>query len=140
MKKNERDLLRIIDANLNRLKEALRVCEEVTRFTLEDKRYTAKLKALRHEVLTVFAGSRHLKYAQLIRSRDSKSDVGRATIPQELERKDPLSILSANFQRSKESARVLEEFSKVVDRKTSERFKRIRFKIYDTEKVLIERI
>jgi len=35
---------RIIDANLNRVKEGLRVCEEITRFILDNHKFTLNLK------------------------------------------------------------------------------------------------
>ena len=43
-------ILRIIDANANRLREALRVCEDIARFILSDKRATQEFKSLRHRV------------------------------------------------------------------------------------------
>ncbi len=136
---NEKNILRIIDANLNRLCEGLRVCEEVARFILEDKRYTSTLKRLRHDAIAAAGRSGSLRYASLVGSRDSKSDVGKDSIPQELKRANHISVLCANLQRVKESSRVLEEFSKIIDRQAALRFKKIRFKIYDTEKDLIER-
>ena len=48
--KIKRDLLRIVDANLNRSREGLRVCEEVVRFALEDARLTSEFKTLRHKI------------------------------------------------------------------------------------------
>ena len=63
---------------------------------------------------------------------------GRESISQEFKTRGAFDLLSANLQRAKESVRVLEEFLKVVDRDQAERFKKIRFKIYNIEKVLIE--
>jgi len=137
---NEKDTMRIIDANLNRLREALRVCEDVTRFILDDKDYTARLKDIRHDVFKAVSDSNKLGYSSLLSSRDSIGDVGKESISSELKRTDPFDILSANFQRAKESVRVLEEFSKMVDSKLAQRFKGIRFYIYNLEKVLIERL
>lgn len=135
----KKELLRIIDANLNRLREALRVCEEVTRFILNDKRYTEKIKRIRHSVFTAIRKSSKLDYSSLVSSRDSKRDIGKHTISNELKRGGWVDILSANMQRAKESLRVLEEFSKVLDADASLRFKRIRFSVYSLEKVLLER-
>ena len=42
--------LRIIDANLNRAREALRVMEEYARFGLEDPSLSAAIKETRHEL------------------------------------------------------------------------------------------
>jgi len=44
------------------------------------------------------------------------------------------------MQRVKESARVLEEFSKLIDRKVSVGFKNIRYGIYEIEKKIAGKI
>ncbi len=137
---NKVAIFRTLDANLNRLREALRVCEDITRFVLDDGPSTAKLKQIRHEAFLVITDSVKIKYPSLVLSRDTGSDVGKKSLEKELKRADTLDILSANMQRAKESVRVLEEFSKLEDPGTAERFKNIRFKIYDVEKTLVERI
>ena len=137
---NKVAIFRTLDANLNRLREALRVCEDITRFGLDDGPSTAKLKQIRHEAFLVITDSVKIKYPSLVLSRDTGSDVGKKSLEKELKRADTLDILSANMQRAKESVRVLEEFSKLEDPGTAERFKNIRFKIYDVEKTLVERI
>ena len=135
--KKDRSVLRIVDANLNRLTEALRVCEDAVRFDSGDRKNTERLKKIRHDIRSLVTASSALKYADLVSARDARRDVGTKTIAHELERGDCRDILAANMQRAKESARVLEEFSKVVDTRAAARFKRIRFRIYDTEKALI---
>lgn len=136
----KKEILRVMDANLNRLREALRVCEEVTRFVVEDKKYTARLKDIRHDVADVVSNATGMEYLSLVRSRDAVGDVGKRSLPQELKRTGPQAILNANLQRAKESARVLEEFSKPIDRKTAESFKKIRFDIYTAEKNLADKV
>ncbi len=135
----QKEILRIIDANLNRLLEALRVCEEVTRFILEKRSYTEELKNLRHESARAISASKSLKYISLIKARDSDGDIGKFTIKNELKRDDPHDVMRANMQRAKESLRVLEEFSKIIDKEAALKFKKIRFKLYSAEKVLIEK-
>ena len=44
---------RIIDANLNRGNEALRVLEEITRFLLDNKELSEELKGMRHQLSMV---------------------------------------------------------------------------------------
>ena len=44
----ENNLLRIIDANLNRAREGLRVCEDIARFSLQNKGAAKTLKTIRH--------------------------------------------------------------------------------------------
>lgn len=132
--------LRIIDANLNRLREALRVCEEVTRFIIEDSSATLSFKNLRHDIFTSLAGSEKLQNHNLIVSRDAENDIGKESTPRELKRSGPVDILDANMQRAKESVRVLEEFLKTIDPGLAINFKKIRFKIYDLEKRLVEKV
>ena len=129
----EKDILRILDANFNRCREGLRVCEEITRFVLEDKGLTKELKVARHSVtacLKEFAAP----YSKFLNSRDSAADVGKSPSSVERLRKSSSDLFLANMQRAKESLRVLEEISKLVDGRLADKFKKIRFKIYVIEK------
>ncbi|GAH83429.1 unnamed protein product, partial [marine sediment metagenome] len=65
-------MLRIIDANLDRVGEGLRLLEDVARFLLNDGALSQQLKTMRHELLR---GDWPF-HQQLIQSRDSESDVG----------------------------------------------------------------
>jgi len=121
--------LRLIDANLNRLREGIRVVEDVFRYIYNDKQTALKLKNLRHL-------SRIDIYTQMLETRDVKNDVLRESIKSEQNRDDLYSILIANFKRAQESARVLEEFSKLISIKDSENFKYIRYELYTLETVL----
>lgn len=133
-------ILRTLDANLNRFREALRVCEDITRFVLEDAPSTARLKKIRHEAFSAISDSVKIKYPSLVLSREAGNDVGKKSLEKELKRSGTSDILGANMQRAKESVRVLEEFSKLEDPGMAERFKNIRFKLYDVEKTLVERV
>lgn len=136
----EKDVLRIIDANLNRFREALRVCEDTARFAMGHEVATFKLKRLRHDVAATLALSKKIKYTALVSSRDIKNDIGKATTSSELKRRDARSVLAANLQRAKESVRVLEEFAKVFDHAMALSFKKARFRLYEIEKGLIEKL
>jgi len=122
--------LRLIDANLNRLREGIRVVEDIYRYIFNDKSIATKLKTLRHN-------SRISIYDELLNSRDIQNDVLRTSIKSEQNRTDLTSILIANFKRAQESSRVLEEFTKLVDIKTSENFKSIRYELYHLEKSIL---
>jgi thiamine-phosphate pyrophosphorylase len=131
-------LWRIIDANLNRSREGLRVCEEIARFVLEDSKLSRGFKDLRHRI------SRSIKrlpagQQTLLRSRDSQADVGR-NVSSAASRKNYKDVFSANIQRTKESLRVLEEFSSIVNHPLSKVFARLRFKLYELEKKTIARL
>lgn len=118
--------LRLLDANLNRLREGIRVVEDIFRYIYNDKEISSKLKILRHK-------SRVKQYDDLLKSRDIKNDVLKQSIPSEQLRSNLKSILVSNFKRAQESARVLEEFCKLDSLKNSENFKYIRYELYDLE-------
>ena len=125
--KFEPSLYRVIDANLNRLKEGIRVIEDIARYIANDKALASKLKALRHQ-------SRIDDLQNLLASRDSINDVLRPTVDSEMNRNSLESIVIANYKRAQESARVLEEMYKIVDPKHSENFKSLRYALYQLEK------
>jgi len=125
----EQNNLRLIDANLNRLREGIRVVEDIFRYIYNDKETSSKLKSLRHL-------SRLENYTELLETRDIQNDVLRESIKSEQNRADLFSILIANFKRAQESARVLEEFCKLISIKDSENFKYIRYELYNLEIVL----
>lgn len=128
----DKSVYRICDANLNRAKEGLRVCEEIARFTLNNRRLTAEFKSLRHKIdgPALKLSSKH----GLCGYRNSPSDVGKKIHTGEFKKNTWEDILSANMQRAKESVRVLEEFSRLIDRGAAIGFKYLRYDIYDTEK------
>ena len=132
-------LYRIIDANINRLKEGLRVCEEITRFVLDSKILTAELKKIRHQIDPLAALLR--KNPEMLAQRNSLKDVGLKIYSRtELKRRDLADVFAANIQRAKESIRVLEEFSKLEDVNTALGFRKIRYAIYEFEKKVAKRI
>jgi len=131
-------VLRIIDANLNRLKEGLRVCEDICRFILDDKTLSKNYKEIRHKVS--HALEKTLSSRSIIQARDIVRDVGKESVKLELKRKDFQDIFIANIQRSKESMRVIEEFYKLFDKEISQQFKALRYKIYDLEKKTAKKV
>lgn len=123
---------RIIDANINRLKEGLRVCEEIPRFILNDEVLTKEVKKIRHKIDNI---TRHLPSQELIKERSSLKDVGKEiNLKTEFKRKSCQDIFSANIQRVKESIRVLEEFTKLINISIAQQFKKARYDIYELEK------
>lgn len=124
-------IYRILDANLNRAAEGMRVCEEITRFILNNRRLTAQFKNMRHQILKFPDIHKREKF---IKQRDSKQDAGRSLLLGELNRVNYQGIFFANMQRVKESIRVLEEFYKLIDQNTAIKFKKIRYHAYEVEK------
>ena len=124
-------IYRTLDANLNRSREGLRVIEEIARLYLADRRLAKRLKLLRSEL----AGTTRDIAAALIRARNAKGDVGAGIHSRkEKERLDILDVFTANSKRVEESLRVLEEFSKLINKKMGLQFKALRFKFYTLEK------
>ena len=131
--KTEKSIHRIIDANLNRAKEGLRVCEDIFRFIMLDKGLTYQFKEIRHKIFEATNGN-PVKRSQLLLARDSRNDIGKLTAAFELKRNEFQDILFANIQRAKESIRVLEEFYKLFDKKIAIKIKTLRYEVYDAEK------
>ncbi len=125
-------ILRIIDANVNRVKEGLRVCEDEVRFFSNNSYSTKEFKTIRHRVTDLIKQAPFTTNA-LLKSRDVKKDVGRPSNAIEFNRKNTSDIFLANIQRSKESIRVIEEFFKVIDKNIAEKFKDLRYRIYSLE-------
>ncbi len=135
-----RQTLRIIDANLNRIGEGLRLLEDLARLLLNDATLTQQLKTMRHEILR---GDWSF-HQQLLNARDSESDVG-ITIEapgDEKQRELPITVV-ANARRVQESLRILEELAKIPGttlKLDSEKFKRARFNLYTIEQNLLSKL
>lgn len=133
-------IARIIDANLNRSREGLRVVEDLVRFVLNDADLASQIKTARHEIVSI-ARQLPIDDLELLDSRDSRGDVGmnlncssedfRLNLPQ---------IAVANIRRSQEAMRVLEEVSKLYDTNPALQFKKLRFRLYDLEKQILPKI
>ncbi len=128
----KKGVFRILDANINRLKEGLRVCEEITRFVVGNKPLSFGFKAVRHKVDVVI---KSLSRQEYLKERNIAGDIGRGiTLAAELKRNDCQEVFAANIQRVKEATRVLEEFSKLFNTTAALKFKKIRYDIYELEK------
>ena len=123
---------RIIDANINRTKEGLRVCEEITRFIFNSRKLTERLKETRHSIDPL--AKRLAPLYTLIKERKSRQDIGKNILANEMRRGGFEDIFFANIQRVKESIRVLEEFSKLINKECAAGFKEIRYGVYEIEK------
>lgn len=134
------DIYRLLDANMNRALEGIRVIEETARMLFDDFSITKKIKDTRHSLVQIIKEEKNLNTLMLF-GRDSEKDVLRngKTIT-EKSRSDVISIVRANSSRSQEAVRTLEEYIKLSFPVLSEKFKKIRFKLYDIEKAIVSRI
>jgi thiamine-phosphate pyrophosphorylase len=130
--------LRIIDANLNRIGEGLRLLEDLARLLLNDAGLTQQLKTTRHELIR---GDWSF-HQQLLQTRDSEGDVGIniEALGEEKERELPIMVM-ANARRVQESLRVMEELAKIPDTKLDpEKYKQARFNLYTIEQNLLSKL
>jgi len=138
MKEIPIDQLRIIDANLNRIGEGLRVLEEFARLSLNDTALTQQLKNMRHKMVSV---DKELQ-SQLLRARDAEGDVGSdMEADGEDKSRDVSEVIIANARRVQESLRVMEEMAKAPGLAlNSDEYRKARFALYTLEKELLSRI
>lgn len=146
-------ILRILDANLNRAREGLRVVEEIARFVFDDKALQKRTKSLRHQLASLFTSSSRLgrgfamieaaadaidREKLIDMGRDATGDVGKASSAQRETRRAGLAdLIQANFARVEESIRVLEEYTKSIAGGLSPTLKSMRFDVYSLEKDFI---
>jgi thiamine-phosphate pyrophosphorylase len=125
---------RILDANVNRAREALRVMEDAARFALDDAELCAQLKTLRHDLREALAG---LAPGWLEANRDTAGDVGTSIeTPAEGDRRGLGDIAVAAGKRLGEALRVIEEVGKTIDPGLARGVEAIRYRAYDVERAL----
>ncbi|MBQ4178223.1 MAG: thiamine-phosphate pyrophosphorylase [Elusimicrobia bacterium] len=127
----EKRFIRILDTNLNRCKEGLRVVEDTCRFVFCDDVLYKKIRKVRH------LSSKYLtdQYEQMLSARDSIKDSGRKA--KEQSRQNLKNIVIATFKRAEESLRVLEEYSKIIDFNIALKYKALRYEVYTIEKRML---
>jgi thiamine-phosphate pyrophosphorylase len=126
-----RTLFRILDANLDRAREGLRIIEEWCRFGLNDEATTAQIKHLRQAVARW-----HTPEIRL--ARDTPGDLGTGlTHPQGSTRSSFAAVLQANFARIQEALRVLEEYGKLHSLEMAAACKQMRYEIYTLDSQLV---
>lgn len=131
----ERAACRIIDANFNRAREAVRVVEEYCRFVLNSTPLTARARQLRHELSRAAA---ELDAAALISARDTLGDVGVGQVfDNQLERGELKDSLTAGCKRLTEALRAMAEVIRIEDRPLAETVEKLRYDAYTLEKDIV---
>jgi thiamine-phosphate pyrophosphorylase len=129
-----KSVYRILDANLNRSREGLRVIEEYLRFVREDRRSSWQVKQWRHTLREIVE---RLGPERLLSARDAGSDVGKdLPSPSNPVKITPHAITEAGFKRLQEALRVIEEYSAVVEPLVNHLAGKMRFEIYQFEQEL----
>jgi thiamine-phosphate pyrophosphorylase len=128
-------VLRAIDANANRVAEALRVVEDVLRFVMEDRLLTQQAKDLRHDIATAVLAAAQPSERFIV--RDTQHDPGTdVKAADEMARMDSQGLVDANLQRAKQSLRSLEEHFKLRCQRTAARLEQLRYQTYTLEKLI----
>ena len=123
---------RLLDANLDRAREGLRVLEDWARFALDRPDLVARSKDLRQRL-----GRLHQERYKLARHTATDPAAGMAH-PAQTERQDGASVLAANAGRVQEALRVLEEFGRLEDPGLAAEAAAIRYALYDLEVDLLQ--
>ena len=125
-------IAQIIDANLDRAREGLRVLEDWARFALGRKDIVKSIKNFRQNL-----GKQHLKVYKESRNF-IQDDCAGLSHPEQFKRNNAYSIISCNAARVQEALRVIEEFSRDHNQILSNISSEIRYEIYNLEILLLE--
>jgi thiamine-phosphate pyrophosphorylase len=132
-----REIYRILDANFNRAREALRVAEDCGRFALNDPAVTSMAKHMRSELQEIL---QQMPLQELLVSRNTPGDIGTdLTSPTEPLRKDLRDVATAACKRLSESLRSIEEYSKIVAPGQTLAIERMRYNAYTLEQRVVGR-
>ena len=133
-----REVYRILDANFNRAREALRVTEDCGRFALNDPAVTAMAKNLRSDLAEVL---KSMPADEFLVSRDTPGDIGtEISSPTETKRGGLADVVTAACKRLTEALRTIEEYSKFIAPDYVLKTERMRYNAYTLEKRILCRL
>jgi len=131
----ERAAYRIVDANFNRAREALRVMEEYCRFALNCEPLSGRAKQMRHELSAAIG---QLDAGALLAGRDTLGDVGAGlTVENQLQRGSLADAFTAAAKRLPEALRALAETIQAGSAATAGEIERLRYEAYTFEKDVV---
>ena len=120
-------IFQIIDANLDRAREGLRVLEDWARFGLGNDDLVSKIKDFRQ-----ILGKNHLQKYKTSRNYNEDKCKGLSHVEQ-INRNTPEKTISSNSARVQEALRVIEEFSRSHHYELSKIASDMRYEIYTLE-------
>ena len=123
---------RLIDANLDRAREGLRVVEDWCRFGLDREDLVVTLKDWRQRL-----GRLHQDRYKKARSTSTDPGAGLGH-PAQLDRHSPRQVVAANCGRVQEALRVLEEYGRSIDAPLAKEAAAVRYGLYDLEVTCLE--
>ena len=130
------NLYRVLDANLNRAVEGIRVIEDLVRFGSNNREISSRLRELRQQLRESFRPYQTM----LLGSRESRGDVGQKTSSESTvdKRKSPRDIIDANFRRAQEAIRSIEESAKALNHYSeAKKSETIRFELYTLHQTVL---
>jgi thiamine-phosphate pyrophosphorylase len=131
----QQSVYRIIDANFNRAREAIRVMEEFCRFAINSQHLTERTKQIRHRLCGAFE---KLDTGRLIASRDTIGDVGVGRmVEKQLQRENLKDCLTAACKRFTEALRVLAEMTQTLQPSVAATIEDLRYTAYTLEKDIV---
>lgn len=128
---------RILDANANRAREALRVMEEAARFVWNDRSLAATLKQMRHDLAQALMLLDPKD--QFIQSRDVVNDVGTTVQTEQEQSRAALSdVTAAASKRLSEALRSIEEYGKLIHPQAVHQIEQLRYRGYAAEQRIVQ--
>jgi thiamine-phosphate pyrophosphorylase len=127
------NLLRILDANLNRAREGVRTAEEYARLYVQDATTAAALKSLRRDVQALAAS---LDSLPLLKHRDVEHDPGTRPQADDVTRASPADVAVAGIKRAQEALRAIEEYAQIAHPPAAPLAAAARYHAYSAEQQL----
>lgn len=130
------ELFRILDVNINRVSEGLRVLEDHMRFGNNAEHSTVKIRELRHAIRSILK-----KYdSNLLVSRNTFADFGKDfahdRVNNDCKSVSVAQLCTANCKRIQEAIRSIEESLKIIgDYEASQKMQNLRFMSYALEQL-----
>ncbi len=127
----------LLDANLGRAREGLRVLDETARFLWSDRELFKQIKDVRHQLVEI---EQVIGAAHLLSGRHGE-DVGGPDneIVFTMSAPSLWSIIQANSNRVTEAMRVLEQVGPIYFPTVVEKIIRLRYEVYGLQKILSEK-
>jgi thiamine-phosphate pyrophosphorylase len=131
----ERAAYRIIDANYNRAREALRIIEDYCRFNLNSPLLYDRAKELRHKLSGIL---QRIDSVKLLISRDTRLDIGiNRSVEGQLSRIELEDCFIAGCKRLTEALRTIAEVTRTVDTSVADAIENVRYAAYSFEKDIV---
>lgn len=126
---------RIIDANFNRAREAVRVMEDYCRFALNSDSLSQRARQLRHNLCAAIS---NFDTEKLIAARDTLNDVGvGSTVDNQMRRTDLHDCFTAAAKRLPEALRTIAEVAQTINPAIALKIENLRYTAYTLEKDII---